>query len=254
MSTLIAYILPQGIIFAADKNITVTPAGGGPSYQKKGAKILRWPSSDALVGYVGLARVGWRPMSKWLEGFIKRHPTVADPNFIAHELQSEIQAAVGGARKPLIIQFAAFAKHGGVMISEYWHIANIHGMDEETGAYDPPKSFFGCSEELSTKLLKSMAASNIRADLATRAKSYDPRWFHQSIGLVNFNVLEAAAKAGIRALQSAGFLPAPATLDDWEKHARFWILQYGAYYSAFYPPGKQYVGGGADALSIPWPP
>ncbi len=79
-----------------------------------------------------------------------------------------------------------------------------------------------------------------------------PQWFHHSIDLGVFNALESFAKAAIAGLQQSGLIPKPTALSDWEKHARFWILQYGAYFSAFYPADKQYVGG-ADVLSIAWP-
>jgi len=31
------------------------------------------------------------------------------------------------------------------------------------------------------------------------------------------------------------------------------ILTYGAYFEAYRGVGEQYVGGGADVVSIPWP-
>lgn len=60
-------------------------------------------------------------------------------------------------------------------------------------------------------------------------------------------------KEAFRVLQAAGVLPPPNSLEDWERHAKMWILTFGAYYEAFGGPGEKYVGGGADILSIPWP-
>jgi hypothetical protein len=48
-------------------------------------------------------------------------------------------------------------------------------------------------------------------------------------------------------------VPVPNTLEDWARHARLSILGYGAYFAAFYEPFEQYVGGGADVVSAPWP-
>ena len=54
MSIFVAEIVAEGIVFAADKNITLTHADrdGEPvaSVQDLGAKILRWPKQKALLG------------------------------------------------------------------------------------------------------------------------------------------------------------------------------------------------------------
>jgi hypothetical protein len=42
-------------------------------------------------------------------------------------------------------------------------------------------------------------------------------------------------------------------LEEWSRHTKMQVLIYGAYYEAFHPPGAQYVGGGADVLTVPWP-
>jgi hypothetical protein len=254
MSTFIAYLLADGIVFAADRNITVSDQRGVSLYQEEAPKIFRWPTGDALVGYVGAAELDHQPMESWLPDFISRHPKVHDPGSVAHALRQEVQDCMDKAPlEALFVQFAAFAKRDEVIVPEYWHITNVHGMDEKvTGRYDPPRRDFGCSEEMGKKAA-TVPATDLRRVLKQYADAYDPRWFHQSIELGIFNLLEAGAKAAFNDLQKKGLLSAPQSLTDWERHARFWILQYGAYFGAFYPHNEQYVGGGADVLSIPWP-
>jgi len=155
--------------------------------------------------------------------------------------------------KQSIVQFAAFADGNGVAVPEYWHIANVHGMDNITGKYDPACPDFGCSEEILGHWLADVAPADVRKFLAEKADAYDPQWFHHSIELGVFNWLEAGAKAAFRTLQYQGLIAKPNGLDAWEKHAAFWVLQFSALFAAFYPAGKQYVGGGADVLSIAWP-
>jgi hypothetical protein len=246
--------LGDGIVFAADKNLTAPPSGGVPRRQVPGQKILGWPNKLALVGYVGAAKVAsGQRMELWLQDFIARHPTVTVPSSVAHDLKNELQVAMGPAAGASIVEFAAFANVGGVNVPEYWHIANVHGINNATGKYDPPQAYFGCSEESLGHWAAGIPPAQLRGRLQTRADNYDPQWFHNSIELVVFNWLEAGAKAAFRGLQSQGFLAKPTGLADWEKHAAFWVLQFAAYFEAFYPNGQHYVGGGADTLSIPWP-
>jgi hypothetical protein len=73
------------------------------------------------------------------------------------------------------------------------------------------------------------------------------------MNLAVFNTVSSAVKQAFAVLQRSGHLPPPQNLDDWERHARMWVLIYGAYFEAFGAPGQRYVGGGADVLSIPWP-
>jgi hypothetical protein len=77
---------------------------------------------------------------------------------------------------------------------------------------------------------------------------------HQSIELGVFNSLETGVKKAPKSLHKAGLLTKPTSLGDWEQHARYWVLLFGAYFEAFYPPDQQYVGGGVDVVSIAWPP
>src|SRR6266581_3608552 len=66
MSILIIEILPQGMIFAADKNVTVSEEierlEGVAVYQAQdvGSKILRWPHNRGLIGAVEVAEIGAR--------------------------------------------------------------------------------------------------------------------------------------------------------------------------------------------------
>ncbi len=112
MSVLIAYLLGDGVIFAADRNITQTTSA--TTIQIEGRKILKWPGDDALIDYVGKARVGGRMMDEWLDEFVSRHLDVSVPRIVAKALQTEIQAAMSAEPVgPSIIQFAAFGEREG---------------------------------------------------------------------------------------------------------------------------------------------
>ena len=261
MSLLIVEILPQGVVFAADRFVTVTTVGVGANRglcyrgQDSGCKILKWPHGRALVGAVGNCSIDGGSLYDWLYDFIGDHVNFKRPDDVAYDLRDRLQRTLGRLDPPdgTIVEFATFAEHAGITVPEMWHITNIHGINAITGEYDPPTDTFLASEEILGHHLNQIPPAELRALLERRAAIYDPYWFHQTIDLAVFNTLEQGVKAAFKLLHEAGRLIHPQTLEDWEKHARMWVLMFGAYFEAFGQPGERYVGGGADALSIPWP-
>jgi len=257
VSILVCELLPAGIVFAADKNVTITTSDDQGSVvsevQDLGSKILRWPRKRALLGYVGCATVGSQNMHDWLYDFIGDHTAFADPEIVANDMRDRLHREIGGPGAPSsIIQFATFVKREGAIVPEFWHVTNIHGMTN--GEYDPPSETFIASERLLGFHLRGQASpQNIRDYLNACAQRFQPFWFHQGFGLAVFNTVTEAARQAFALLQRSGHLLPPQTLEDWERHAKMWVLTYGAYFEAFGAPGQKYVGGGADTLSIPWP-
>ena len=71
-----------------------------------------------------------------------------------------------------------------------------------------------------------------------------------------FNILEKAVKLAYKGLCSVhpdSDFTLPRNIEDWEKQVRFSVLMYGAYFQAYKAEGEQFVGGGCDVISIPWP-
>jgi hypothetical protein len=176
-----------------------------------------------------------------------------EPSDVANDLRDRLQVRIGGPGAPeSIVQFATFARRQGHIVPEFWHVTNIHGTD--ANGYLPATEVFTASERLLGVHLNGQATpENIRAFLRGCADRFYPFWFHQGMNLAVFNTVSDAVKQAFARLQEAGHLPVPRSLADWERHARMWVLIYGAYFEAFGAPGQRYVGGGADALSIPWP-
>ena len=257
MSILVCEMLPIGIVFAADKNVTIPSLDDSgnvvATVQDLGIKILRWPRNRALLGYVGRAAVGNQSMHDWLHDFMGDHIAFTDPEAVAIDMRDRLQSEIGGPGAcRSIVEFAAFAKREGVVVPEFWHVTNVHGITDEE--YDPPSETFKASERLLGFHLRGQASpQNIRDYLADRARCFDPLWFRQGFGLTVFNTVTEAVRLAFIVLQGSGSLGPPQTLEDWERHAKMWVLIYGAYFEAFGAPGQRYVGGGADSLSIPWP-
>ena len=258
MSIFVSEIVGDGIVFAADRNVTLTYAdrAGQPvaTVQDVGAKILRWPRQRALLGYVGRAEAEGRSMHEYLYDFMGDHIGFADPAAVANDLRNRLQAQIGGPGQPAsIVQFATFARREGHIVPEYWHITNVHGLDE-SGDYLPPAADFIAEEQMFKPRPEGTASPDtIRERLRLAADNFAPMWFHQGLDLAIFNTCSEAVRQAFALLHRARRLTPPGSLQDWERHCRMWVLMYGAYFEAFGAPGQRYVGGGADVLSIPWP-
>jgi hypothetical protein len=128
VSLFVAEIVAEGIVFAADKNIT-------------------WPKQKALLGYVGRAEVGGKTMHECLYDFMGDHIGFADPTAVAHNLCDRLQAEIGGrGQMESIVQFATFACREGHIVPEYWHVTNVHGLDANN--YLPPAENFIAEEQM----------------------------------------------------------------------------------------------------------
>lgn len=273
MSILLVELVPQGIIFGADRNISVEDKK--IAYEDKGEerpfieqhhyhyyhsprpKVLRWPGRKALLGYVANdATLGGMPTDEWLYDFIGDHLNFTNFMDLAESLRSRVEAQRridegGNEPEPLIIHLGGFEERDGIQVPIIWVIRNAHaptGMDDWRKEFLKEEAFWSIFEH-------TIPAKDIRDYLKIRAINSEPFWFHQGFDLGTFNLLEAFLKAALRELQLNKLVDehGPQTSLDWERRVRMSILMYGAYFQAYKEPHEQYVGGGADTVSIPWP-
>src|SRR6266542_1647579 len=75
VSILVTHLVPQGLIFAADRNVTSSISDPRATLmgQKQRPKLLKWPNADVLVVYVGAGAIGGKPTDLWLYDFIGRN-------------------------------------------------------------------------------------------------------------------------------------------------------------------------------------
>ncbi len=264
MSILAVQVLPQGIIFGADRNITYTEVASDPSGQSvtivfgqsQRPKVLRWPNRKALVGYVGAAKIGGIPSDEWLYDYIGDHLEFPSFETLAHDLTKTIQEQrtldEGQSEpEPLILHLAGFEERDAQQVPVVWYIRNPHGMKD--GRYINVRKKFECTEEF-WNYFPNISPSQIRDSLNQLALDHRPFWFHQGLDLPTFNTLETFLRGAFKLLcQEHPVHSFPQTLCEWEQHLKMSILTYGAYYQAFKGPGEQYVGGGADTVSLSWP-
>ncbi len=273
MSILLVEVVPQGMIFGADRNICseekkVVHEDRGEErpfieqhhfhfYQTPRPKVLRWPKHKALIGYVANdATMGGVPTDEWLYDFIGDHLQFSSFETLAESLRKRVeeQRRIDEGDDdpvPLIIHLGGFEERECAQVPIVYVIRNAHapsGMDDWRKEFLKKEDFWSTFEH-------SMPAKDIRAYIEKRTLAYDPFWFHQGFDLGTFNTLEAFLKAALRELHLSKVIDdqGPQMLLDWERQVRMSILMYGAFFQAYKNPYEQYVGGGVDTISIPWP-
>jgi hypothetical protein len=256
MSILVIEVVSEGLIFAADRNITMQHASGSVSRGTPQPKVLRWPKDDVLFGFVGAATLNGKPIHEWLEDVRSEFASIATLKELSEKLSVRIQNQRAqdegsSAAQPMIVHIGGFEVRDGSNTPSIWYIRNVYKLGQ-FGYLDFRKDY-QVTEEF-WRYFPNIDASEIRDHLKVIAKQFQPFWFHQGIDLLTFNVLQEAIKSAFRLLcQQHPRHDIPVTLQEWSQHARLQVLMYGAYYEAFHAPPQQAVGGGADVVTLSWP-
>jgi len=265
MSILAVHTLPQGIIFGADRNVTETRILKDEENrivnvvlgQTQSPKVQRWPNNKAIIGYVGEGVIGGVPTHEWIYNFIGNHIEFKSLDELARELKEEvckqriIDEGDSGPRI-LIIHLAGFEKKDGFYIPLIYYVRNSYKLTKS--GYSDIRKEFQYSEEF-WNYFPSIPPDEIKKVLGDYlVRNQEHFWFHQGIDLGTFNILDKFIKKAFNMLFINNIdIPFPRTLAEWEKHMKMIILTYEAYYKAFKGPSEQYVGGGVDIVSLPWP-
>lgn len=255
MSVLVVELLDCGIIFGADRYFTHHESGR--SFQRPGEKIFKWPREDILFGFAGVAEIGGLPIQAWLEDRRSEYASISGLSAIAMHLRDEVEKQRRideGDRDPegLIIHLGGFEETLVGPLPQVWHVQNVQELGGTHG-YKRFQKEFRAFDAFANETA-AIPKEHIRAFLRAKANGFDPFWFHQGIDYFAFNALDLATKAALNYLSKGhpGYSH-PRTLDEWKKRVAFSILMYGAYFQAYRDEGEQYVGGGVDVLSLPWP-
>ena len=249
MSILVVEVVSEGLIFAADRNITVTMPDGATTQPEGRPKVVPWPRQDVLLGYVGAASLNGQPVPDWLEDRRQTFAPMTSLEEIARGLATQVELQRGvdegsAAPKPMILHVGGFEQQQGFWAPSIWHITNIYRLGHYR--YLDTRKQYTVAEKF-WESFPDTDPSEIRDRLRVLAKQFKPFWFHQGMDLFTFNVLEGAIKASFKMLcEQHPNHDIPRTLDEWSRHTKMQVLMYGAYYEAFHPPGAQFVGGGAD--------
>ena len=258
MSILVVQLVPQGILFGADRNVTTEVAQGGRLVvqgQSQRPKVIKWPNREAIIGYVGAGSISGLPTDQWLyHSFIGENLNFTGFNSLAEALKNELdrEMSLGRLSDQLIIHLGGFEKVKGEWTPVVWFIRNTTEL-KPTGEYVLGQSF-ECSEEISDpRYFGGKSGDEIRKDLEMRVNNWGFFSFRQGFDLGAFNAFDSVTRFALRAIVESRRHSFPSSLEEWAKHVKMAVLTYGAYFQAFYEPFEQYVGGGADVVWAKWP-
>lgn len=259
MSVLVVNVIPEGIIFGADRLCQWTD-GEHVGYGE-GFKVLRWPNRRAVMGYVGMADLAGGAQNstfEFLSDFIGEHHEFESLAVLAESLKDAVQIQYDSLEladdELLLIELAGFATmQNGIRVPQIWHITNAHGISTETGTYNAINNVFGVSDEFQNKYTAAQLA-NIRPVLRL-----EPYWMHQTMEFRLFNALAFSLEVffalrlthfGVNLLAEE---PEIDVLNEFENRVRMKVLAYGGYNDSFESPVTRAVGLGCDILSLEWP-
>lgn len=174
MSILVVEVVSEGMIFAADRNIT-EPLEGGDHWQPEVTrKVLRWPSDDILLGYVGVAYLGGRPFPEWLEerraDFLGINSLEEIASALARQVKAQRDADEGaGAAEPMLVHIGGFDLNGEFWVPRVWAVTNIYRLGR-FGYLDFRKEY-KTTEEFWLKFA-DVDPSEIRDHLRVMAKQF----------------------------------------------------------------------------------
>jgi len=264
MSILLSAYYPEGIVFVADKNATITQVPSGRKHVEPTAtKVLAWPNHRAVVGFVGLGRLaGNLTMDEWMRIFIAETRELNDIDRIADRLRDRIQEdfnrdypeSTDIRRNHLIIHLGGFAVRAHIETPVMYHIWNHGDLDPQAGGYPDADRNFRKSEDIERDFKSRSNPNNYPANVKTWLQDQiDYQWYNNGAKLPAFNTFKSVIWRSLKALELAGFAPRSSGLSQRIAFCKMAVEVFGSFFSHYYPPDERDVGGGIDAVYIPWP-
>lgn len=268
MSILLSVYYPEGIVYVADKNITVMTEKESKSIkyvESTGTKVLSWPRKRAIVGYVGIARLAGYPLDEWLRIFIAETRDFKDIKKLAKKLKNRIEYDFNEDfqneevdDKQLIIHLGGFTKVKDVYVPVLYHIWNYTGkVDSKTGKYPIGERIFKLSEDVEPIVKKSLQPGDYpqkaREKLQSMVDQGHYLWFNNGYNLGAFNVFKDVVWGALHIIKANGFALNTSGIIDRVAFCRMAVELFGSYFTYNNFPEDRVVGGGSDAVYIPWP-
>ena len=263
MSILLSLYTKDGIVFAADRNLTLSEAGVQVVVEGYKTKVLMWPNHRAIVGFVGLAELEHLEMDEWLRIFIAETRNFTTLTDVANLLIQRLNEAysrlhVPTPKPPLIIHLGGFEAISNVQTPMLHVVTNVPGLTDE-GGYQPTREQFEASEQVRPQFESWPSPNKYPKEVRQRLAEMEERdhflWFNNGDKYAAFNVLKGALYAALAYVHHNLESSAPTTrsLFDWQAYAKIAVELHGLYYRHTLPGDQRYVGGGVDMCSIPWP-
>ncbi|MEJ2351153.1 MAG: hypothetical protein P8Y03_15320 [Anaerolineales bacterium] len=267
MSILLSAYYPEGIVYVADKNITATinTTSGIKKYvEPTGTKVLSWPNNRAVIGFVGLANLAGLTLEEYLRIFIASTRDFTDIDQLAHQLRDQIQidfskdfAAQEVNEKQLIFHLGGFTKKENVCVPVLYHIWNYKGIvDPQTGKYPPGERIFQVNEDIETKFKDWPHPEDyplrVRERLQNMVDQDRYLWFNNGYNLGAFNLFKDVVWQALCYLQKTPFALNISGINARVAFCRMAVELFGSYFTYHSYPEDRVVGGGSEAVFIPW--
>jgi hypothetical protein len=268
MSILLSAYYPEGIVYVADKNITFTvnTLNGTRKYvEPTGTKVLSWPNNKAIIGYVGLGSLAGLTLEEYLRTFIAGTRDFTDIDLLANQLRDQIQvdfsedfATKEVDDKQLIFHLGGFTKKDNVTVPVLYHIWNYTGIvDPKTGEYPPGERIFKLTEDIERTFKKwpnpEDYPQKIRINLQNMVDDNRYLWFNNGYNLGAFNLFKDIVWQALCYLQNTPFAFEISGINSRVAFCRMAVELFSSYFTYYKFPEDRIVGGGSEAVYIPWP-
>lgn len=268
MSILLSAYFPEGIVFVADKNATITLQEGTRSHrwvEPTLTKVLCWPNLRAAVGFVGIARLAGLQMDEWLRVFIAGTRDFQNLDQLATELRDRVQDDFRSDHGPdadfgslqLVLHLGGFADRSGVAVPAMYHIWNHGPLDPRTGDYPMATRDFELSEDFERDFRHFWPGdcypAQARARLAELLSRQQFLWYNNGLKIGAFNVFKEFLWQSLNKIRSAGFADQATGLEARAAYCKMAVEVFSSYYTHHYLPADRGVGGGVDVVQLAWP-
>lgn len=262
MSILLSGYFPEGIVFVADKNATITSstAGGIKQYvEPTFTKVLSWPRSKALIGFVGLGELAGLPLDEWLRVFIAGTREFTSIDMLAEQLRDQIQNDINKDYPSnvdcrdllLIVHIGGFAVRNRISVPVMYYIYNHKGLDER-GNYRESTRNFQISEEFKNNFNQWQPSSNYPNDVRNCIEDLSNRnnfiWYNNGAYIGAFNVFKSFIWQSLKEIKQAGFMAHESGIFARIAFCKMAVEVFSAYFTHHHIPEDRIVGGGIDVV------
>jgi hypothetical protein len=266
MSILLSGYYPEGIVFVADRNVTITTPtsdGNRTDVEPSATKVLSWPHQKAVVGFCGLGILGKLPTDEWMRIFIAETRDFSNIDILAQSLKDRIQSdfdidfpsGSDISTAHLIIHLGGFALRNNLPTPVMYHIWNHDDIDPQTGDYPPAKRIFDLSEDIERDFRNSSGIYPTRVQQALQKKINNGNfhWYNNGYQFRLFNIFKGAIWEVMQIIQSNNLTHLPTDFESRISYCKMAVEVYSSFFTHYFLPGDRAVGGGVDAGYIPWP-
>jgi len=267
MSILLSAYFPEGIVFAADRNVTIYDPNSGLQDIEVGAitKVVPWAYRKAVVGYCGLGQLAGLGIDEWMRQFAAYTRDFNDLASLAAQMKELVQqdfdqdhpegTNVGDCG--LIVHLGGFRYEDDIAVPAMYYFSNVPSFDKRGEYFEAVRHFTEPEDHL--EMIASEHGVKNPADyrpwLEQMYQDGQLVWFNNGFRFVAFNVFKGILWAALTEIRKHQIIPLRATpsLSDRVAYCAMAVDMYGSFFFHHYKPRFRPVGGGADAEYVPWP-